>query len=663
MSQPSDDLISLINRGTLNNLRYFYQDIINELDPQNLNIKNRVENAIIASLYINGISPFDPGEQELFRTIAHETILSDTSNSPIVLLQNVFYKYFEHIIRRLNNPEDIRYIFQRHQQSESEDSDSSTFDIPARLLSSDGELNTNLQDPPRQASRDHSPETTLNDSVARDLFSDLEHGPAESVQGTSLLPSNLRHSISDLSAPTTPPNSETENQRRVRPRLFLPGRGPDDRLEALAALARPVDLTGPDISNIYVFRPDINERGRNYLETFLQIYEAQKNKGPIIDYEIKVEGEEGQDYSGIYRDVVNDMLNYWFPVLDFSPFYRMGHELRSPRLVEGLDYNKFGQLVGYLAMIKSSNPSIRGYPVNLGLNLDFGQPFWAFFSDPEDFNIETILAYYLQSLPPKMTGTLIARFAQNQKVTMENLSQYPFTETITRLVTNNCGTLDTLNKIIPKGQIGSFLYAYILYYPCEWAQADLVSELPDDEQLDGLEKIMANELEKGISEYEYLIVWLQLYVNWMIQSTPLLDFIEGLKTFSEKYRTISTTAKLKEALSGDNLNDSNIRPAIMQNLQITANDQQRQRIQTTFQSALDTLTYKEIRSLLKFWTGNNSVAGPLKIDTIGVTNRLPSASTCFNNLHLPIDLIGNSVELVRRLKLALDYGGAGTGLI
>lgn len=102
---------------------------------------------------------------------------------------------------------------------------------------------------------------------------------------------------------------------------------------------------------------------------FLKIYDNQKLFGGEIPYKVTVENESGLDYSGIYRDVVSDMLSYWFPRLNFSFLPNMGYEIRWPNIftlgADKVNYLKFGKLMGYLASIKAANPSIRGHPVNL----------------------------------------------------------------------------------------------------------------------------------------------------------------------------------------------------------------------------------------------------------------------------------------------------------
>ena len=76
----------------------------------------------------------------------------------------------------------------------------------------------------------------------------------------------------------------------------------------------------------------------------------------------------------------------------------------------------------------------------------------------------------------------------------------------------------------------------------------------------------------------------------------------------------------------------------------------------------------QVRQLMKFWTGSRTVPNyppnhrsRLKVKTTGTPGWLPQSSTCFNDLRVPLDLIGHGEELTRRVRTALEFGSSGTG--
>lgn len=122
---------------------------------------------------------------------------------------------------------------------------------------------------------------------------------------------------------------------------------------------------------------------------------------------------------------------------------------------------EFGQLMGYFAGLRQSNPTIRGYYLNLGINRK-GQSMIG-----KNLNSCNILGHYLHSMSPEIASSLTFRLAMGYKLQRDKLSEYPLTNTVARLVTSNCSTV---SELIPRGRIGLLIYAFTLYYTREWAR-------------------------------------------------------------------------------------------------------------------------------------------------------------------------------------------------
>ncbi len=435
--------------------------------------------------------------------------------------------------------------------------------------------------------------------------------------------------------------------------------------------------------DVFEFEPsttgDGDDAGKNYLYKFKAVYvEARDNYSPFtqgveLPFEFKIKGQIGVDYSGVFRQVTSDFIDYWLPThsvkfasSDAEPLYTF----RFPRL-SAIDkgdvrtLTSFGNVLGFLAELVRLSPKIHNTPLNLALDVVLDEILMGSSVYDEDlFSRRPPLHRFYDNLTCGDEAKLADRFSSDVLVKSGNWKNYSFVETFGNIITSGCNQFDGgLNNLLNDFVAGDptkprdmkALLALTLYAKA----CPYIFDEDDLKNIDGLDTPVPEDIEKRIgeildssfnlTEQEYLDLWVRFYTRFLTSDESVQTFARGLRTAA---RTQPPRALLTASLRGDGLDDSNIREAILAKLVFDLGTVEQKRAGTeAFAAYLEASDYIEVRRLLKFWTAStqikpsvvlhvNPISSSVSLDNIrrGL-GPLPVAHTCFNTLDVEENLI------------------------
>lgn len=407
---------------------------------------------------------------------------------------------------------------------------------------------------------------------------------------------------------------------------------------------------------VYQFTPSDRhwERGQPYLATFVRIVDQHLQQFGI-NYTIQVSGEIGADFSGVYRDVVSDMLTYWFPVFDLKVDENIGYQINVPRFSAlekvGVSPFEFGQVVGYLAYLRRSNPLINEVPLNLVLGLEFDDFFYQSYLGK--LNDNEPLFIYLNYLDP------IARAALRTRLSHETLIDHQPSQlfnSIMTIVTEACTSFQMLLDLLMDNPLELYVMHQLLIQPCEYQ--DL--EPAEKEQL---ARFLPSATVLNMIEKDYWMKLFEIYDNMYYYQNTYQEFYYGINTVLAE-KNINKT-DFRNLIKSDGFNETTLANGIIARTTLQLNEDLNDNHQiyfNRFAQALQQLNYRELRSLLKFWTGHHQLSAPLTIDLSN--NTVITSSTCFNVLHIPIHLLITDTpdELITQLHNSIA-NASGMGLV
>ena len=167
-----------------------------------------------------------------------------------------------------------------------------------------------------------------------------------------------------------------------------------------------------------------------------------------------------------------------------------------------------------------------------------------------------------------------------------------------------------------------------------------------------IDQVLKEELAKGVTEYQFLRGWVQLYGEFLAANEELAEFLTGMRDYGQRHDLRPDL--MPRALGDDGLTDETIRAAVASRV-----DHHRDQLAAT----LERLTYDQVRQLLKFWTGTDQLVSELRLAVVAESGRLPSAHTCSMQLDVPGNQLRDPELMARKIVTALEFGGVGTGFI
>ncbi len=556
---------------------------------------------------------------------------------------------------------------------------------------------------------DHINVNALDGDYYTPLMAFVSKGDVEKVE---LLAYDLR---TDMNYETT--GTGTSVFSLLEPDSFFIEREiPDETMEAIRAII--YEASGESASgsggddyrkDVYEFDPGSfedgggggDEVGKNYLSELSKLIKMIYSKryggdgggspftpGGELPFEFKIKGQIGMDYSGVFRQVTSDFIDYWFPThtvkltsTDREPLYTF----RFPRLSavptttatatsddddddEDEPIMIFGNVLALLAELVRLGPKIHNTPLNLSLDVVLDEIFMGSGVYDEDVvSKRPPIHRFYDNLSCGDETKLVDRFSANVLVKSGNWKNYAFVETFGNIITSACNQFDEgLNKLLDdfvagdsKSREKKALLALTLYSkacPYIFDEDDLknidgLGETPLPEDID---TVIGDILDSSfnLTEQEYLDLWVKLYTRFLTSDERVRTFAFGLRLYATPP---PPRALLTASLRGDGLDDSNIREAVLAKLAFVTSmsqaltSEQKRKGTAAFAAYLDSTDYVGVRRLLKFWTASTQLKGVLKVDVINARvsfgdiragrGPLPVAHTCFNTLDVDKSLI------------------------
>lgn len=417
----------------------------------------------------------------------------------------------------------------------------------------------------------------------------------------------------------------------------------------------------------------------------------------ILDYEMKIKGEDGIDMGGVTRDVIAQIINALWDentttvnIKSYSSFETSMVRRTANTQVGKIRQRRMGWMMAYLiAKAKFDTRSALVWNVNLDVNvIDWLDPANNYINEDMNELLKMNMCPQMtqkwnnvstdHEIPVEFVKDIISIY-NGDKENTKNILNYLTADKLTETCDQPSEVFEWIDKL-DNNLLKNVLINEVIQNclkgvmwigdddecnaapQCKEFQQKLLDEIgcPADERgFVCVENFKDRVSGRLVHEKDAIRNLMKLYYKLLYRD--LQPFIQGFRGYNQRYGFL-TRDDLMKYLKNDAYDTADkLREAII--AKVTVQDGA---TIESFRGAIEDFDLKQLRKLLGFWTGQESLNNkPLVIRADAYLNRnpenLPKSHTCFETLDIPTRFAGN-VELYRKKLLQAMYEGAGFGL-